>query len=125
MKPVIEKQTNENQAPVQEEIQVEVAEPTPVQAATPKPPRWGALKTNAFFEYKKIAKIEELIANKFALEQATIEPKFEGEKIKLEDLVSNLYKIGYKRESIVNKTGEIAVRGFIIDVFPIVKVLKK
>lgn len=48
-KPVIEKQTNENQAPVQEEIQVEVAEPTPVQAATPKPPRWGALKTNALY----------------------------------------------------------------------------
>jgi len=47
-----------------------------------------ALKTNAFFEYKKIAKIEETIANKFALEQATIEPKFEGEKLKLEDLVN-------------------------------------
>ena len=40
-------------------------------------------------------------------------------EIKIENLVSNLYKIGYKRESIVNKTGEIAVRGFIIDVFPI------
>lgn len=42
-----------------------------------------------------------------------------GNEIKVEDLVSNLFKIGYKRESIVNKTGEIAVRGFIIDVFPI------
>ncbi len=39
--------------------------------------------------------------------------------IKIEDLVLNLYKSGYKRESIVNKTGEIAVRGFIIDIFPI------
>jgi len=39
--------------------------------------------------------------------------------IKTEELVENLYKIGYKRESIVNKTGEIAVRGFIIDIFPI------
>jgi len=40
-------------------------------------------------------------------------------EVKIEDLVSNLYKIGYKRESIVNKTGEMAVRGYIIDVFPI------
>ena len=40
-------------------------------------------------------------------------------EIKIEELVSKLYKIGYKRESIVNKTGEMAVRGFIIDVFPI------
>ena len=42
-----------------------------------------------------------------------------GSEIKIEKLVSNLYKIGYKRESLVNKTGEIAVRGFIIDIFPI------
>ena len=42
-----------------------------------------------------------------------------GDEIKIETLVSNLYKIGYKRESLVNKTGEIAVRGFIIDIFPI------
>ena len=42
-----------------------------------------------------------------------------GNEIKIERLVSNLYKIGYKRESLVNKTGEIAVRGFIIDIFPI------
>lgn len=42
-----------------------------------------------------------------------------NDEINLEKLVSNLYKIGYKRESLVNKTGEMAVRGFIIDVFPI------
>ena len=42
-----------------------------------------------------------------------------GDEIKIEELVSNLYRIGYKRESLVNKTGEIAVRGFIIDIFPI------
>ena len=42
-----------------------------------------------------------------------------NDEIKIENLVSNLFKIGYKRESIVNKTGEIAVRGFIIDIFPI------
>lgn len=38
---------------------------------------------------------------------------------KIDDLVEKLYKIGYKRESIVTKTGEIAVRGFIVDIFPI------
>ena len=42
-----------------------------------------------------------------------------NKEYKIEKLVNDLYKIGYKRESIVNKTGEIAVRGFIIDVFPI------
>ena len=42
-----------------------------------------------------------------------------NEEVNLEKLVSDLYRIGYKRESVVNKTGEIAVRGFIIDVFPI------
>jgi len=30
-----------------------------------------------------------------------------------------LIKIGYKRESIVTKTGEIGVRGFILDIFPL------
>lgn len=38
---------------------------------------------------------------------------------KIDSLVEQLYKIGYKRESIVTKTGEIAVRGFIVDIFPI------
>lgn len=42
-----------------------------------------------------------------------------NEEYNIEKLVSNLYKIGYKRESLVNKTGEMAVRGFIIDIFPI------
>ena len=42
-----------------------------------------------------------------------------GNQLKIDELVSKLYNIGYKRETIVNKTGEIAVRGFIIDIFPI------
>ena len=42
-----------------------------------------------------------------------------GKEYKIDDLVQNLYKLGFKRESIVNKTGEMAVRGFIIDLFPI------
>ena len=27
--------------------------------------------------------------------------------------------MGYKRETLVNKTGEFAVRGFVFDIFPI------
>ncbi|MDO4963100.1 MAG: transcription-repair coupling factor [bacterium] len=42
-----------------------------------------------------------------------------GSEYKIDKLVDNLYKIGYKRESLVNKTGEIAVRGFVVDIFPI------
>ena len=34
-------------------------------------------------------------------------------------LVSNLINIGYQPETIVNKTGEVGIRGFVIDVFPI------
>lgn len=36
-----------------------------------------------------------------------------------EEIVNQLYMMGYKRETIVTKTGEMAVRGFIIDIFPI------
>lgn len=42
-----------------------------------------------------------------------------NQEIKIEELINSLYKIGYKRESIVNKTGEVALRGFVIDIFPI------
>ena len=41
---------------------------------------------------------------------SVIEPKL---------LVEKLINIGYKRDTIVNKTGEVGVRGFVIDVFPI------
>lgn len=36
------------------------------------------------------------------------------------EFASYLSSIGYKRESLVTKTGEFAVRGFIVDVFPLV-----
>ena len=42
-----------------------------------------------------------------------------NQEIRPNSLVRNLIKLGYNRESIVNKTGEIAVRGYIIDIFPI------
>lgn len=35
------------------------------------------------------------------------------------DLTSKLIDIGYERQSLVTKTGEIAVRGFVVDLFPI------
>ena len=42
-----------------------------------------------------------------------------GDTIDIHKLVNKLYDLGYTRESVVNKTGEIAVRGFVFDVFPI------
>ena len=42
-----------------------------------------------------------------------------GDVIAPNKLVEKLLQLGYKRDTIVNKTGEFAVRGFIIDVFPI------
>ena len=42
-----------------------------------------------------------------------------GDVISPSKLVNKLVSIGYKRDTIVNKTGEFGVRGFIIDVYPI------
>ena len=42
-----------------------------------------------------------------------------NDEVNIDNLVNTLYKIGYKRESIVTMTGDVAVRGFIIDIFPI------
>jgi len=39
--------------------------------------------------------------------------------IKYDDLINELIKFGYKRESLVTTTGEFSVRGFIIDIYPI------
>ena len=36
-----------------------------------------------------------------------------------EELTKKLISIGYQKESIVTKTGEIGIRGFVIDIFPI------
>ena len=37
----------------------------------------------------------------------------------MKELIEKLYALGYQKESIVTKTGEMAVRGFVIDIFPI------
>lgn len=42
-----------------------------------------------------------------------------GNDFFVSDLVSRLISNGYTRESVVNKTGEIAVRGYVLDIFPI------
>ena len=42
-----------------------------------------------------------------------------NDTFKIDDLVRKLFKYGYVKEAVVNKTGEIAVRGFVVDIFPI------
>lgn len=42
----------------------------------------------------------------------------EKDKIKRNDLIEKLSKIGYKRDSVVTNTGEFSVRGFVVDIFP-------
>lgn len=42
-----------------------------------------------------------------------------GDEISPQNLVQKLCKIGYKKETLVTKTGEIGVRGYIIDIFPL------
>lgn len=42
-----------------------------------------------------------------------------NEEIKKKDIIDKLYNIGYNLETVVNKTGEVANRGYILDVFPI------
>lgn len=38
---------------------------------------------------------------------------------KREKLIEELFNVGYEKESIVTKTGEVGVRGFVIDIFPV------
>ena len=42
-----------------------------------------------------------------------------GDVIEPKDVVEKLVSAGYNRDTIVTKTGEIAVRGFVIDIFPL------
>jgi len=42
-----------------------------------------------------------------------------GDEIDINNLKNKLYNIGYEMNTIINKSGEIAVRGFVIDIFPI------
>lgn len=42
-----------------------------------------------------------------------------GSSYKMDELINDLMQIGYKKESMINMTGEIAVRGFVLDIFSI------
>jgi len=42
-----------------------------------------------------------------------------NEEVSRENLIDRLYDIGYENEMLVNKTGTMAIRGFVLDVFPI------
>lgn len=41
-----------------------------------------------------------------------------GMDVDRENLINNLYNIGYERETIVNGTGQVGVRGYVLDIFP-------
>lgn len=42
-----------------------------------------------------------------------------NKEYKMTSIVNHLYELGYRKETLVTNTGEFAVRGFVIDVFPI------
>ena len=44
-----------------------------------------------------------------------------GQSIDIKDLSSKLITLGYNKETIVNKTGDIAVRGYVVDIFPLLE----
>ena len=42
-----------------------------------------------------------------------------GDSYEIKDLASKLVDIGYARETLVSKTGDFALRGYILDIFPV------
>ena len=42
-----------------------------------------------------------------------------GMSIERDRLISNLFNVGYERDTIVTETGKLGVRGYVLDVFPI------
>lgn len=42
-----------------------------------------------------------------------------GMSYDIEALQKNLFDLGYEKETLVNRTGEMAIRGFVVDVFPL------
>ncbi len=42
-----------------------------------------------------------------------------NKEVDFEELKKKILNIGYKKESIVNKTGDVAIRGYVIDIFPL------
>ena len=58
------------------------------------------------------------LPKKEIFKQKTINIKINDE-YDIKKLTEKLYDIGYEKEIIVNKTGDMAVRGYVIDIFPI------
>lgn len=58
------------------------------------------------------------LPNKQAYEENIITLKSKT-TINVENLKKQLFKMGYHRETLVTKTGEVGIRGFVIDIFPI------
>ncbi len=58
------------------------------------------------------------LPNKKEFEKHIITLK-ESDDISKDELVEQLFLMGYEREVLVNRTGEIATRGYIVDIFPI------
>ena len=57
--------------------------------------------------------------NAYVKEQEEFQLKIQkGKNISREIIIAKLEDLGYKKDSLVTATGEYAVRGFIIDVFP-------
>ena len=42
-----------------------------------------------------------------------------NDNIEISTLINNLDSLGYERQTIVEKTGDIAIRGFVVDIFPL------
>ncbi len=42
-----------------------------------------------------------------------------GQEVDIKNIAENLYSIGYERQTLVTKTGEVGVRGFVVDIFPL------
>lgn len=42
-----------------------------------------------------------------------------NQTINMEQLIEKLFTLGYKKQTTVNMTGEIAVRGYVLDIFPL------
>ena len=49
----------------------------------------------------------------------------QGREYNREKLLNDLYNLGYIRETIVNGTGQIGVRGYVIDIFPVSSLISK
>ena len=41
-----------------------------------------------------------------------------GDSFDIKELTKKFYNIGYERDIVVNKTGEMAIRGYVVDIFP-------